>query len=98
MSLYAMGTKTMSKTLRYALVASLFALTGCNNKAEVVSSGGDAMPATLKANGQFAKDLKLDDQQGFEDAKRGFIARPEGKILDADGNTLIDFDDFKFVE
>jgi alkyl sulfatase BDS1-like metallo-beta-lactamase superfamily hydrolase len=88
----------MTKILQYALIASLFALTGCNNKAEVVGSGGDAMPATLKANEQFAKDLELEDQQGFEDAKRGFIARPEGKILDAGGNVLIDFDDFKFIE
>lgn len=45
-----------------------------------------------------AQELKLEDQQDFEDAKRGLIARPEGKILDDSGNVLIDFDDFKFVE
>src|SRR2546423_9354210 len=97
-ALFPTGTKTMTKIIQWALVASLFALTGCNNKAEVVSSGGDSMPFTLKANEKFAQDLNLEDQQAFEDAKRGFIARPEGKILDADGNVLVDFDDFKFVE
>jgi alkyl sulfatase BDS1-like metallo-beta-lactamase superfamily hydrolase len=88
----------MTKVFQCALVASLFALTGCNNKAEVVSAGGDSMLATLKANEQFAQELKLEDQQDFEDAKRGFIARPEGKILDTNGGVLIDFDEFKFVE
>ena len=45
----------MTKMLQCALVASLFALTGCNNKAEVVSpGGGDSMPTTLKANEKLA--------------------------------------------
>ena len=72
----------MTKMLQCALVASLFALTGCNNKAEVVSAWrSDSMPTTLKANEKLAQELNLDDQQDFEDAKRGLIARPEGKIL-----------------
>ena len=62
----------MTKLLQCALVASLFALTGCNNKAEVVSTGGDSMPTTLKANEKFAQELNLEDQQAFEDAKRIF--------------------------
>ena len=40
----------------------------------------------------------MSQPQDFEDAKRGFIARPEGKILGADGSVLVDFDAFKFVE
>ena len=56
------------------------------------------MPTTLKANEKLAQELNLDDQQDFEDAKRGLIARPEGKIRDDSGNVLIDFDAFKFVE
>src|ERR1019366_4443432 len=73
-------------------------LTGWNDKVEVKSAGGDSMPATLKANEQFAQELNLDDQQDFEDAKRGLIARPEGQVRDADGKVLVDFDAFKFVE
>ncbi len=82
----------------YAAFAALLALTGCNDKVEVKSAGGDSMPATLKANEKFAQELNLDDQQDFEDARRGLIARPEGQIRDADGKILVDFDAFKFVE
>jgi len=82
----------------YAALAALLALAGCNDKVEVRSAGGDSMPATLKANEKFAQELNLDDQQDFEDARRGLIARPEGQVRDADGKILVDFDAFKFVE
>lgn len=82
----------------YVALAALLALTGCNDKVEVKSASGDSTPATLKANEKFAQDLNLDDQQDFEDAKRGLIARPEGQIRDANGKVLVDFDAFKFVE
>ena len=36
--------------------------------------------------------------QDFEDAKRGFIARPSGKILAADGSVLRDFDAYGFLD
>ncbi len=88
----------MMKTVHYWMLAALLALTGCNNNTEIVSGAGDSMPATLKANEQFVQELKLDDQQDFEEAKRGLIARPMGQILGADGSVLVDFDAFKFVE
>jgi alkyl sulfatase BDS1-like metallo-beta-lactamase superfamily hydrolase len=85
--------------LHYAMLAALLAmLAGCGKNAGIGGVAGDAAPATLKANEQFAQELKLDDPQDFEDAKRGLIARPEGKILMADGSVLIDFDAFKFVD
>ena len=82
------------------LLATLLALlAGCGKNTGVGGTAGDAMPATLQANEQMATELKLDDPQDFEDAKRGLIARPEGKILSADGSTvLIDFDAYKFVD
>jgi len=86
------------KTLHYSVLVALLALTGCNNNTEVGSAAGDSMPATLKANEQFVQELKLDDQQDFEEAKRGLIARPTGQILGVDGSVLVDFDAFKFVE
>ncbi|HYN62193.1 MAG TPA: alkyl sulfatase dimerization domain-containing protein [Rubrivivax sp.] len=86
--------------LQLPMVLLLLALVaGCGKNAGVGGTAGDAMPATLKANQQMAAELKLDDPQDFEDAKRGLIARPEGKIMSADGSTvLIDFDAFKFVD
>jgi len=81
------------------LLAALLALAGgCSKTTGVGGASGDATPETLKVNAQFAKDLKLDDAQDFEDAKRGFIARPSGKILAADGSVLHDFDAYKFIE
>ena len=70
--------------------------TGINTVPSTASS--DASATTLQANAQFAKELKLDDTQDFDDAKRGFIAKPSGKILGADGAVLKDFDAYGFLE
>jgi alkyl sulfatase BDS1-like metallo-beta-lactamase superfamily hydrolase len=71
---------------------------GCGKNAGVGGSASDATPSTQKANEQFAQSLDLGNQQDFEDAKRGFIAKPTGQIVGADGTVLIDFDGFKFIE
>ncbi len=87
------------KRLQISIAAALLALlAGCGKNAGVGGSAGDAEAATLKANAQFTQELKLDDPQDFEDAKRGLIAKPEGKVLAADGSVLIDFDAFRFVD
>jgi len=88
----------MNKWQRAVLAASLALLAGCGKNAAVGGGAGDATPATLKANEQFAQELNLADPQDFEDAKRGLIARPGGKILAKDGSVLVDFDAFKFID
>ncbi len=86
-------------TLQGTLVATLLALVaGCGKNAGVGGTAGDAEAATLRANELMAQEFKLDDPQDFEDARRGFVARPEGKVLGTDGAVLIDFDAFKFVD
>ena len=88
-------------TSRFKLAAVLLvlgALAACGPSTGVGGAAGDASAATVAANQAMAQQLRLDDPQGFEDARRGFIARPSGKILGADGATLIDFDAYKFVE
>ena len=80
------------------LAAFLVTLAGCGKNTGIGGSAGDAMPATQAANAQMAKELNLADQQDFEDAKRGFIARPTGQIKGADGSVLIDFDAYGFLE
>ncbi|MBT9456577.1 MAG: MBL fold metallo-hydrolase [Burkholderiaceae bacterium] len=75
----------------------LCGLVACG-KTPGVGGGGDAAPSTLAANTQMAKELPLADQQDFEDARRGLIARPGGKVLGPDGEVLIDFDAFKFIQ
>jgi len=85
-------------TLFAAIIAALLTLGGCSKNAGVGGAAADATPDTLKANQHFADTLKLDDQQDFDDAKRGFIARPSGKILADDGSVLNDFDAFNFEQ
>jgi alkyl sulfatase BDS1-like metallo-beta-lactamase superfamily hydrolase len=82
------------KTMTTALMAALI-LGGCSR--ETAAPSGDASATTVQANAEFAKSLPLADQQDFEDAKRGLIARPTGKILAADGSVITDFDAFNFI-
>ncbi len=58
----------------------------------------DATAVTVAANAALAKSLNLADQKDFEDAKRGLIAVPTGKVLAKDGSVVWDFDRFRFVE
>ena len=87
----------MKKVIRELSIMLMALLAGCGKNAGVGGSAGDAAQATLEANQRFTQELRLDDPQDFEDARRGLIARPEGKVLGVDGNVLVDFDAFKFV-
>ena len=83
----------MMKRIGCTLLASLMMLaSGCGKNAGVGGTAGDATPATLQANAALAQQLKLDDPQDFEEARRGFMARPTGKLLAADGSVLLDHD------
>ena len=83
--------------LACALAAVLFLAAACSRNGTEPPAGSDASPSVLQANAALAKELKLDDQQDFEDAKRGFMAKPTGKILAADGTVLKDFDVYGFL-
>lgn len=80
-----------------AVAATLMALSGCSKQTGVGGTASEATATTQAANAQLAKELKLDDPQDFEDAKRGFMARPSGKIMADDGSVLHDFDAYQFV-
>ena len=85
------------KLILTSLIAALALLAGCTRNGDAVSATGEATPATLQANARFAQELKLDDQQDFQDAQRGLIAKPSGKIVAADGTLLKDFDAYGFL-
>ncbi len=80
------------------LLALVEILYGCSKYSGSGGQAGDATTVTIKFNEDLAKSLKLDDPRHLEDAKRGFIARPSGKITGSAGEMLIDFDAFKFIE
>ena len=87
------------KLFNYGLLLALLGLlAGCGRSSGAGGTAGAATPFTLQANAQFAQGLTLDDPQDFEDARRGFIARPTGRIMAGDGSVLHDFDAYKFVE
>ena len=86
----------MKPTLYTIIALTLVSLGGCDNKPSVAA--GDATPATAAVIQASIKGLDLSDNRDMEDAQRGFIARPTGKILGSDGNVLIDFDAYRFVE
>lgn len=87
----------MKTTTLAALAAAALALAlgGCGRTPS--APAGNASPATVQANAQFAKALPLADPAGLEDAQRGLIARPEGRITAADGRVITDFAAFGFV-
>jgi alkyl sulfatase BDS1-like metallo-beta-lactamase superfamily hydrolase len=79
------------------MTAPLILMAGCGKNTGVGGAAGDATPTTLAAHAAMAKALALDDRKDFDDAKRGFIAKPSGKILGADGSVLKDFEAYGFL-
>lgn len=90
----------MNINIKALAVCAAVALTlsACGKDDGVGGSSSDASTATRAANERVAQALPLDDPADFEDARRGLIAQPQGKITTADGTVLTDFDAFKFVE
>jgi len=88
----------MSRTTVALSFAFILLCPGCGRDAGVGGATGDAAAATSAANAQMAASLPLGDRQGFEDAARGLLARPTGKILSADGAVLVDLDAWSFLD
>ena len=59
-------------------LALLSLLLACGKPAGIGGAAGDASPSTIAANTQATQGLALDQRQGFDDAQRGFIAKPTG--------------------
>jgi alkyl sulfatase BDS1-like metallo-beta-lactamase superfamily hydrolase len=78
-------------------LALLSLLLACGKPAGVGGAVGEATPTTVAAHAQSAQGLQLDQRQDFEDAQRGFIAKPTGKIVAADGSVLNNFDVYGFL-
>jgi len=88
----------MHRPLATLLLIAPLALVGCGRDPGVGGATSEAAPATLEANARVAASLKLDEAQAFEDAARGLVARPSGRIQSADGAVLVDFDAFSFIQ
>jgi alkyl sulfatase BDS1-like metallo-beta-lactamase superfamily hydrolase len=97
------------KSLPLALISvfTLSQLTGCSDSLDdelLVHSAdkqGHSAPtlATMKANQALVKQLPFDNQQDFEDAKRGLIASLDSLVTkNAQGVNVWDMDAYSFVD
>src|SRR5581483_11818989 len=86
-------------TLLAAALAAT-ALASCKPVAQATAAetAGEAAISVQRANAAVAKAIDLSDPASFADARRGFIAAPEGQIRDADGHVIWDFAAFAFVK
>ena len=63
------------------------------------AQGGAASSFTERANRELAASLPLEEQQDFEDAKRGFIATDDPLVIAGpNGTTAWDFPSYAFIE
>lgn len=88
-------------TIMRPVVASvLLACAAACGPADRVPDGkaGEATFITAHRNTEFGAGLNLADRQDFEEARRGFIAKPSGKILGPDGTVMVDFDAWGFLD
>jgi alkyl sulfatase BDS1-like metallo-beta-lactamase superfamily hydrolase len=88
----------LKKSYFPALAIALGLLSACGKNTGVGGAATEATATTMSSNAQFARELKLDDQLDYNDAKRGFIAKPSGKLLADDGSVLKDFDAYQFLD
>ncbi len=84
------------------LFGILLAVGGCEKQYDKTADAqGHTAPTsyTAEANAKVSKDLPLDDQQDFEDAKRGLIAQEANlKVMGTDKNIIWDQTAYQFIK
>ncbi len=83
---------------KYGLWGLAVLLAACGKNQGIGGASSDASPSTQKENAAFVQAIAVASGQDFEDAKRGLIARPNGKIFAADGSVLRDFAAYDFLQ
>ena len=81
-----------------AAVLTATALAACKPTVRATDTKADVTSTVQQANAAVATSADLSDPKSFADARRGFIASPEGQIKDAGGNVIWDFGAFAFVK
>lgn len=93
-------TSTRS-ALAAIVAAAVLGGTACSRGpggASTPAEAGDVSASVRDANAAVAKAADLGDAPSFADAKRGFIAAPQGQVKDSDGQVIWDFDAYAFVK
>ena len=71
---------------------------GSGKEAEPLGTEKDATPATKTVNKDLLKNLPFRDMKDFKNAQKGFIARGEEEIKDADGKIVWSTKKFAFMQ
>ncbi len=90
-------------TRQFALLAAMLtaaALASCKPAAQATDNDrqSEVTSTVQRANAAVASSAGLSDQTDLADARRGFIAAPEGQVKDAGGNVVWDFGAFAFIK
>ena len=95
----------MKQMLTFVLLISFLALLGCGKDKVDFDPNADAQghtpptEITAKANVEFGKKLMLNDQQDFENAQRGFIAKdPDLRVKNAQGDFIWNQPAYEFMQ
>jgi alkyl sulfatase BDS1-like metallo-beta-lactamase superfamily hydrolase len=80
------------------LVLTTLLGTACSRPPALPGGSGQPGPVVQEIHAAAAKAANLSDPDSFADARRGFVAAPEGQILDAEGKLIWDFSAFDFLE
>ncbi|MFN4329685.1 MAG: alkyl/aryl-sulfatase [Limnobacter sp.] len=78
--------------------AALASVTACSKPDAPIAFNSEASTSTQAFNAQVALSPHLKDDQSANDAQRGLIAKPEGKIVNSQGEVIWDFSAFDFVQ
>ena len=71
---------------------------GSGKEAEPLGTEKDATPITERVNKDLLKDLPFSDMGDFDNAQKGFIARGEEEIKDANGKIVWSTKKFAFMQ
>ncbi len=89
---------TSRKVLRFLVMLTLVFVLTSSAGVGTAAESKDATEATQSANAAVLRQLPFADQQDFEFAQRGFIARPKSLIIkDANGKTVWDMESYNFI-
>jgi len=71
---------------------------GSGKEAELLGTEKDATPITEEVNKDLLKNLPFSDREDFKNAQKGFIARGEEEIKDANGKIVWSTKKFAFMQ
>ncbi|OPZ11226.1 MAG: Metallo-beta-lactamase superfamily protein [Alphaproteobacteria bacterium ADurb.BinA280] len=80
------------------LIMTIVVAASCSRPPHVAGGSGQPSSVVQEVHANAADAADLSDPNSFADARRGFVAAPEGHISDLQGKVIRDFDAFGFLQ